>query len=339
MKKKTVALVTGGFTGEVVISLQTANAIHKNLDTEKFDIYLIVIDKTSWHYLDTEGNKCEIDRNHFTLSLKGKTVHFDIVFIAIHGSPGEDGKLQGYFDMLQIPYTGCDALTSALTMNKAYTKAIVADIEDLHIANSKQLFSNTKDNINLINNVLRFPYFIKPNNGGSSIGMSKVKTMSELPEALDKAFKEDTQVLVEEYIQGKEYTIGIYKNKNGLQVLPITEIVTTKEFFDFEAKYDPKLTDEITPGRIDEKNLHRLHKVGLAVYHRLNCNGVVRMDFILEETTNNFYFIELNSIPGQTENSLVPKQVRAAGMTLKDFYTELIEATLQNQYTPPTKSS
>lgn len=231
-----VALVTGGFTGEIVIALQSAEGIHQNLDTSKFEVYSIVITKDSWYHEDTQGHKHTIDRNDFSLTLQGKKILFDIAFIAIHGSPGEDGKLQGYFDMLQIPYTGCDMLTSALTMNKGYTKAIVANIENLHIAISKQFFSDKPENIDAINQTLRLPLFIKPNNGGSSIGMSKVKTKEELPQAMHKAFQEDTQVLVEEFIKGREYTIGVYQNKNGLQTLPLTEIVTTKEFFDFEAK-------------------------------------------------------------------------------------------------------
>ena len=326
--KTTIALVTGGFTGEAVISLKSANVIEKNLDTEKFDVYKIIITRTSWYYEDANGFKNEIDRNHFTLTLKEEIIRFDVVFIALHGSPGEDGKLQGYFDMLQIPYTTCDALTSAITMNKGYTKAIVSDIPNLHIARSKQLFDNTKANIDFINTTLKLPYFVKPNNGGSSIGMSKVKTVEELPTALEKAFQEDTQVLVEEFIQGREFTIGVYKSKNGIKVLPTTEVIPSKEFFDFEAKYTPGVTEEITPGRMSVKELRQVEQVAAAVYQKLNCNGMTRIDFILEEKSDNFYFIEINTVPGQTETSFIPQQVRATGMTLKEFYTELIEVTL-----------
>lgn len=326
--KTTIALVTGGFTGEAVISLKSANVIEKNLDTEKFDVYKIIITRTSWYYEDANGFKNEIDRNHFTLTLKEEIIRFDVVFIALHGSPGEDGKLQGYFDMLQIPYTTCDGLTSAITMNKGYTKAIVSDIPNLHIARSKQLFDNTKTNIDFINTTLKLPYFVKPNNGGSSIGMSKVKTVEELPTALEKAFREDTQVLVEEFIQGREFTIGVYKSKNGIKVLPTTEVIPSKEFFDFEAKYTPGVTEEITPGRMSVKELRQVEQVAAAVYQKLNCNGMTRIDFILEEKSDDFYFIEINTVPGQTETSFIPQQVRATGMTLKEFYTELIEVAL-----------
>lgn len=327
--KNTIALVTGGFTGESYISFKSAEVIERNLDQEKFEVYTIIITKESWHYIDQNGIKHAVDKNDFSLLLDDKAIHFDAVFIGLHGSPGEDGKLQGYFDMLGIPYNTCDALTSAITMNKGYTKAIVGSVKDLHIARSVQLFSHTPTAPEQISNQLNFPLFIKPNNGGSSIGMSKVKTADELPEALEKAFKEDTQVLVEEFISGREFTIGVYKGRDGIKVLPCTEIVTTKEFFDFEAKYTQGITDEITPGRMSDEELKRVEAIVTDAYKILNCNGVVRIDYILEENTNNFYFIEVNTVPGQTEASLIPQQVRASGRTIQDFYTELIEVSLK----------
>jgi D-alanine-D-alanine ligase len=233
--KKTIALVTGGFTGESVISLKSAEVIGRNLDPERFEVYKIIITPESWYYADANGVKSEINKNDFSLTLDGRVIRFDCVFIGLHGSPGEDGKLQGYFDMLNIPYTTCDALTSAITMNKGYTKAIVQDIPGLHVAKSVQLFSENSENMARIKKELRLPLFVKPNNGGSSIGMSKVKAEAELPEALNKAFQEDSQVLVEEFISGREFTIGIYRGTQGVQVLPATEIVSSKEFFDFEA--------------------------------------------------------------------------------------------------------
>ncbi|GEO04831.1 D-alanine--D-alanine ligase [Adhaeribacter aerolatus] len=326
--KKTIALVTGGFTGESVISLKSAAVIGRNLDPEKFDVYKIIITPESWYYEDENGGKYEINKNDFSLALNGAVVRFDCVFIGLHGSPGEDGKLQGYFDMLNIPYTTCDALTSAITMNKGYTKAIVQDILELHVAKSIQLFSNSGDNVARINENLRFPLFVKPNNGGSSIGMSKVKTEAELPEALAKAFKEDSQVLVEEFISGREFTIGIYRGAQGIGVLPATEIVSSKEFFDFEAKYTTGVTEEITPGRMTPEEKQSVEKIARLVFEKLNCKGITRMDYILEEGTGNLYFIEINTVPGQTENSLIPQQVRATGRTIQDFYTELIEAAL-----------
>lgn len=326
--KKIIALVTGGFTGESVISLKSADVIDANLDRDKFEVYKIIITTNSWYYVGENGVKYEINKNDFSLPVNNHTIYFNAVFIGLHGSPGEDGKLQGYFEMLGIPYTTCDALTSAITMNKGYTKAIVNGISDLNIARSVQLFSNSAEAPAELLSKLNLPLFIKPNNGGSSIGMSKVKTAEELPAALQKAFKEDSQVLVEEFIKGREYTIGVYKGYDGVRVLPSTEVITSKEFFDFEAKYTTGITEEITPGRMSEEENNRVNTVATEVYRKLNCRSVVRIDFILEEGTGKFFFIEVNTVPGQTENSFIPQQVRATGRTIKDFYTELIEVAL-----------
>jgi D-alanine-D-alanine ligase len=325
--KKTIALITGGFTGESVISLKSAAQIEQNLDASKFEVYKIIISPESWYY-EANGQVVEVDKNDFSLLFGGKKVLFDAVFVGLHGSPGEDGKLQGYFDMLNIPYTSCDALTSAISMNKGYTKAIVADIPDLYVAKSCQFFANKTENATIIEQNLKLPYFVKPNNGGSSIGMSKVNATAELSKALTSAFNEDTQVLVEEFIKGREFTIGVYLGKNGIQVLPSTEIISSKEFFDFEAKYTPGVSEEITPGRMTEEEKGRVEAVVRAVYNKLNCRGVVRIDYILEEGSGNFYFIEINTVPGQSENSIIPQQVRATGRSVQDFYTELLEVIL-----------
>lgn len=325
--KKTIALITGGFTGESVISLKSAAQIEQNLDASKFEVYKIIISSKSWYY-EANGQVIEVDKNDFSLLIAGKKVLFDAIFVGLHGSPGEDGKLQGYFDMLNIPYTSCDALTSAISMNKGYTKAIVADITDLYVAKSVQFFANKAENATIIEQSLKLPYFVKPNNGGSSIGMSKVNATAALPQALTAAFKEDTQVLVEEFIKGREFTIGVYLGKNGIQVLPTTEIISSKEFFDFEAKYTPGVSEEITPGRMTEEEKVRVEAVVRTVYNKLNCRGVVRIDYILEEGSGNFYFIEINTVPGQSENSIIPQQVRATGRSVQDFYTELLEVVL-----------
>jgi D-alanine-D-alanine ligase len=325
--KKTIALITGGFTGESVISLKSAAQIEQNLDVAKFEVYKIIISPESWYY-EANGQVVEVDKNDFSLLIEGKKVLFDAVFVGLHGSPGEDGKLQGYFDMLGIPYTSCDALTSAISMNKGYTKAVVADIPNLYVAKSVQFFANKAENATIIEQSLKLPYFVKPNNGGSSIGMSKVNVIAELPQALTAAFKEDTQVLVEEFIKGREFTIGVYLGKNGIQVLPATEIISSKEFFDFEAKYTPGVSEEITPGRMTEEEKVRVEALVRSVYNKLNCRGVVRIDYILEEGSGNFYFIEINTVPGQSENSIIPQQVRATERSVQDFYTELLEVVL-----------
>lgn len=323
--KKTIALVTGGFTGESVISLKSAAVVEKTIDRQKYDVYKILVYPGDWHYVNAGGEKIPVDLNDFSISLGDEKITFDGVFNILHGSPGEDGKLAGYFDMLGIPYTTCDQLTSAITMNKGYTKAIVQDIPELNVARSIQLFENIAENVSKIAAELTLPLFIKPNNGGSSIGMSKVKTWEELPEALEKAFAEDKQVLVEEFVSGREFSIGIFKGKGHITVLPATEIVSSKEFFDYEAKYVPGVCEEITPGRMTEEEVERVGKIVTQVYEKLNCKGAVRIDYFLQNETGKFYFIEINTVPGQTETSLISQQVRSIGMDVREFYTQLIE--------------
>ncbi|WP_113661298.1 D-alanine--D-alanine ligase [Pedobacter nanyangensis] len=325
--KKTIALLTGGTTGEWVVSVKSAATIGQNIDTSKYEVYKIMLTENGWFYEPADSVKIEVDKNDFSLTVKGKKIVFDGVFIAIHGSPGEDGKLQGYFDMLGIPYTTCNALTSAITMNKGYTKAIVNGIKNLNVAKSLQLF---KDNYSAdeVKAQLKLPYFVKPNNGGSSIGMSKVKTVDELDTALEKAFNEDTQVLVEEFVEGREFSIGVFKTKGKIVVLPTTEVKTKNEFFDFDAKYTPGVTEEITPGDMNDEEKARVEQVVADVYQKLNCRGIVRIDYFLEHGTGNFYFIEINTIPGQTATSFIPQQVAAMGMKLQDFYTQVLEETI-----------
>jgi len=324
MKRK-IALVTGGFTGEAVVSLKSAAVVEKTIDRSKFDVFKILVYPGDWYYQTESGQKIPVDMNDFSIQMHGERITFDGVFNILHGSPGEDGKLAGYFDLLGIPYTTCDALTSAITMNKGYTKAIVQDIPELFVARSVQLFKNNEENEEKIRRELRLPLFVKPNNGGSSIGMSKVKEPNDLKKALEKAFAEDTQVLVEEFVSGREFSIGVYHAKGVTTVLPATEIVSSKEFFDFEAKYSPGVTEEITPGRMSEEEVKRVNRIIAQVYRKLNCKGAVRIDYFIEHETGKFYFIEINTVPGQTETSLISQQVRAIGMEVRDFYTALIE--------------
>ena len=328
--KKIIALVAGGFTGESVISFKSSAFVESQLDNEKYEVYKIIVLKDRWYYEDKNLNIYDIDRNDFTLKIGEKVISFDAVFIMIHGSPGEDGKLQGYFDMLNIPYTSCDALTSSVTMNKGYSKAIVEGINGLYLAKSVVLFETSIKNLDLILQSLHLPLFIKPNNGGSSIGMSKVKSSSELLDALTKAFKEDNEVLVEEFVQGREFSVGVYNGKNGIAVLPATEVIPSNDFFDFEAKYTPGATEEITPGRMNEEEKARVVQIVEDIYIRLNCKGMVRIDYFLQDSTSNFYFVEINTIPGQTAQSFIPQQIKAAGMNIGDFYGELIEKALEN---------
>lgn len=328
-----VALVTGGYTDEAVVSLRSADFVEPQLRKKYDALYRIVITPESWHCVDEAGKQHPVNRADFTVSIEGRTIRFDVAFILVHGSPGEDGLLQGYLDMLGIPYTSCNVLTAALTMNKAYTKAVLNGIEDLHLAQSVQLFaSQRREAADLVAAQLRLPYFVKPNAGGSSIGMSKVSDLAELPGALDRAFDTENtggQVIVEEFVTGREFSVGAYRRRSGLFVLPVTEVVTSREFFDYEAKYTPGLTEEITPAALTDSQRARVERIVRDIYTRLDCKGMVRVDFFLEQGTDRFYFIEINTIPGQTAQSFLPQQVRAAGMQESDFYAELIDLALQ----------
>lgn len=322
MKKK-IALITGGYSGEAVISYKSAETIEKNIDTDKWDYYTIDIHPQGWHYLTVAGEKIPVDKNDFSITINGNKILFDAILVGLHGTPGEDGKLQGYFDLLGIPYTSCDAATSALTFNKRYTVA-VASFAGMHVAKSMHLFKHTPVTPENVLKELSLPVFVKPNNGGSSIGMSKVKAAEELQEALDKAFKEDEQVLVEEFIKGREFTIGVFRSKGEVIALPITEIISKKEFFDYEAKYEGA-SEEITPADVEEAIAEQVRAEARKAYALFNCNGIVRMDFILDDTKQVPFLLEINTVPGQSAASLVPQQVVAMGWTLKQFYSALIE--------------
>ncbi|MBL0146830.1 MAG: D-alanine--D-alanine ligase [Chitinophagaceae bacterium] len=327
MKKK-IALITGGYSGEAVISYKSAEQIESNIDKDKWDCYKIDIHPNGWFYLSAGGEKIMVDKNDFSILINGNKINFDVVLVGLHGTPGEDGKLQGYFDCLHIPYTSCDAATSALTFNKRYTVA-VASFAGMHVAKSMHLFKDIAVTSAKITAQLQLPVFVKPNNGGSSIGMSKVNKAEELDAAIEKAFKEDDQVLVEEFIKGREFTIGVFKSKGKIIALPITEIISKKEFFDYEAKYEGA-SEEVTPANVEEAVAEKIRAEAKKAYAIFNCKGIVRIDFIYNEADKNPYMLEINTVPGQSAASIVPQQVVAMGWTLKEFYSALIEEALSN---------
>lgn len=329
MKKK-IALVTGGYSGEATISYRTAKTIYNHLNKDKYDVYKIDVNSAGWWYETEDGNQTPVDKDDFSVQVNGQKINFDAIFIGMHGTPGEDGKLQGYFDMLNLPYTSCNAATSALTFNKRYTVAVAA-MAGIPVAKSVHLFKHTPYNLDEILSTLTPPLFVKPNNGGSSIGMSKVTEGSQLKEALEKAFNEDDQVLVEQMIQGREFTVGVFKSKGEITVLPITEVMAHKEkdFFDFEAKYGGKST-EITPADIINDWKSQLEATARKIYQVFNCRGVVRIDFIYNAEENRPYMLEINTIPGQSDASVIPQQVRAKGEDLENFYSKLLDEALEN---------
>jgi D-alanine-D-alanine ligase len=327
MKTKNIALLAGGFSGEYEVSINSAQNIADHLDAEKYTVYTLLISRDRWYYETTHGG-ADVDKTDFSIILDGKKIKFDFAFITIHGTPGEDGKMQGYLDMLGIPYNTCDATTSAITMNKAYTKALVEGIHGLHTARSMRLLERDMHDVGIIAASLKFPLFIKPNNGGSSVAMSKVYNVAGLPAAIQHAFSEGDQVLVEEFIKGREFSRGVARLHGKIVVLPTTEIISTKDFFDYEAKYTAGVSEEITPADLPVAKNEEIAQILTEIYLRLNCKGMVRIDFILLDGANEFYFIEVNTTPGQSAASLVPQQVRAAGIDLGDFYGELIEGAM-----------
>ena len=328
MNKKKIAFVTGGYSSEAEVSYNSAKTIRANIDTELFDAYTIDIRKDGWWHLTENHSETPVDKNDFSIIANGKKVVFDAVLIGIHGTPGEDGKLQGYFDMLGLPYTTCDASVSALTFNKRFTVAVAA-FSGISVSRSLHFYKGDSVNVNDIAGKLRFPLFVKPANGGSSIGMSKVPDVAGLEAAIEKAFGEDTQVLIEEFIEGREFTVGVCRLKGEIITLPITEVISENYFFDFEAKYHGK-SREITPAELDEPKAEMVREAARKIYQAFNCRGVIRIDFIFNEDAGQPFMLEINTVPGQSAASVVPQQVRALGWNLKDFYTGLIEEALSN---------
>jgi D-alanine-D-alanine ligase len=326
--KPTIAFVTGGYSGESVISYKSAITIQNNLDYDRYTVYRIDVTPEGWFHQTADGKKIDVDKNDFSISIAGKKIIFDAVLIGIHGTPGEDGKLQGYFDLLGLPYTSCDAAVSALTFNKRFTVAVAA-FNGIHVARSVLLIKDRIDSPEEVTRHLQFPVFVKPNNGGSSIGMSKVnKPSEELGQAIEKAFREDDQILIEEFIPGREFTIGVFRSKGEIITLPFTEVKSKKEFFDYEAKYTAGLNEETTPAQVDEAIAAKVRSAAKKIYQVFNCSGIIRIDFIYNEDKGEPYMLEINTVPGQSEASIVPQQLRVFGWTLKDFYSALIDEAL-----------
>lgn len=329
--KQNIALVAGGFSGEYEISIKSSETINAHLDHEQYSVYKIIVTKASWWHETADGIKIEVDKNDFSLTINGEKINFDLVFIGIHGTPGEDGKLQGYLDMLDIPYTSCNNIVSSLTFNKGFCNKVLQTHHIVAIANSVVIYKNIPYSLGVILEKVKLPVFVKPNESGSSLGVSKVTQLEELVPAIEKAFAEDEQVIIEEYIEGREFSMGVYESKGTVHALPPTEIISKKAFFDYEAKYTTGVTDEITPADLDKDILKNMQEISKAIYQVLNCFGSVRIDYILNKHDDKIYFLEVNTMPGQSENSLLPQQVRAAGMTLKEYYQIIIDETARRK--------
>lgn len=325
MKKK-IAIIAGGDSGEYTISINSASMVSAQIDKSKYNLYLIIIKGKNWTYNHPDLGDIQIDKNDFSLNIENKKIVFDLVFNLIHGSPGENGKLQGYFDMLGLPYTSSNAVTSALTFNKAYCNHVV-QASGVAVSKNVHLFKRDKYNLNILLQNINLPAFIKPNQGGSSVGMSKVSHPEELKPALDKAFAEDDEILIEEYIKGRELTCGAFKFNGEIMSFPVTEIISKKEFFDYEAKYNKAFADEITPADISEELKEEIQKTSANLYKVLNCKGIVRFDFIATE--EKLWFLEVNTVPGMSDASIIPQQIQVMGYSPKEFYSMIIEEALK----------
>ncbi len=324
MTKINVAIIAGGDSGEYEVSIGSANVVYKNLNKEKFSSFLIIIEGNNWYYLDENSESIEIDKSDFSLILDDEKINFDVVFNAIHGTPGENGIIQGYFDLLRIPYTSCDLATSALTFNKAFCNGFVRSL-GTRVANSVHLIKGNPYDLKLINEELGLPVFVKPANGGSSVATSKVKVFAELQEAIDLAFTADDEILIEQFVSGREIDCGVFKYKGQVLVFPITEIISKKEFFDYQAKYEG-MADEITPADIPLEVEIECKALSSELYQKLNCKGVVRFDYIFNE--QEITFLEVNTVPGLSEASIIPQQANEMGISLARLFEMMIEDVL-----------
>jgi len=318
---KTIAIVAGGDSSEFEVSVKSATEV-SNILYSKYITYIIMIKGSNWYWEDQEGRFHNIDKNDFSLITDEHRIRFDAVFIAIHGSPGENGLLQGYFDMMSIPYTSCNAFCSALTFNKQACKLFLKEYKipmAFALLIRKGEIPDTKNIVKQVG----LPCFVKPNDSGSSFGVTKVKKIEELLSAIEIAFKESNEVMIEAFMKGREVACGVVKTKNKAIIFPVTEIISKNEFFDYEAKYTPGKSEEVTPADIPAVITDEIQRQSSLIYDLLGCKGIVRVDFIIID--NKPFFLEINTVPGMTEESLFPKQVKAAGISFEDLYSMVIE--------------
>ncbi|MRT94850.1 D-alanine--D-alanine ligase [Ancylomarina sp. 16SWW S1-10-2] len=319
--KRNIVIIAGGDSAEFEISLQTSKHIFNTLDKNLYQVYIAVFKGQDWK-VNLDDKEYNIDKNDFSVVISNQKIKFDFAYIAIHGTPGENGILQGYLSIMNIPHSTCDVLSSSLSFNKhacnSYLKAL-----GYQFATSILIKKNETFDCNAIKNKVGLPCFVKPNADGSSFGISKVSEFKDLESAILKAFKEGNEVIIEEFISGLEVTCGLVKTRKEEIVFPITEVVSKNDFFDYEAKYDPKMAEEITPARISPELTLEIQNLSSDIYDALKCKGIVRIDYIIKDGKP--YMLEANTIPGMTSNSFIPKQVKAMGRELSDILTLVIE--------------
>ncbi|MFO7999965.1 MAG: D-alanine--D-alanine ligase [Marinilabilia sp.] len=328
---KNIGIVYGGYSSEIVVSRKSAKGIKSFLDTERYRIFPLLITRGKW-VVTLEDREIPVDKNDFTFEVDGVKTSFDCLYITIHGTPGEDGLLQGYLQMLGVPHTTCDVLPSALTFDKFTCNTYLKSF-GVAVADSLLLRQGREYNLEDIKEKAGLPCFVKPNAGGSSFGITKVKTPEELQPAIEKAFEESDQALVESFMEGTEVTCGIYKTREKEVVMPLTEVISKNEFFDYEAKYNADKATEITPARISSELTEKIQKITSLIYDILNCKGIARMDYII--TKEKIFLLEVNTTPGMTPTSFIPQQVEALGMTMKEALTDVIEDAIERHKNRP----
>lgn len=321
---KNIAIIAGGNSSEYEVSIKSGKNIYAEVDETKYNKYLVILRGRDWH-VEIGEEKYPVDRNDFSFTRNGEKILFDFAYITIHGVPGENGLLQGYLDMMGVPYGGCNVLTSALTFDK-HTCSTYLNSYGVNVADSVMLSRGMEYDVNEIIGEVGLPCFVKPNAEGSSFGVTKVKEAAQLEEALKKAFALCREVLVETFIDGTELTCGVVKAGDMDITMPIAEVIPKNEFFDFEAKYNPTKSDEIIPARISPELTKRIKTLSSMIYDILRCEGIVRVDYIVRE--DEIFMLEVNTTPGMTSNSFVPKMVRAMGGTLREVLTKIIDNKL-----------
>jgi D-alanine-D-alanine ligase len=323
--KKNIAIVAGGDSSEVVVSLKSAAGLYSFMDKERYNLFIVTIVGKTWQIEWSDEEKIVIDKNDFSFIRNGEKTTFDFAYITIHGTPGENGILQGYFDLIGLPYSCCGVLAAAITFNKftcnQYLKGFGVKISESMVLRLRQTVTDEE-----VAEKIGFPCFVKPNVGGSSFGVTKVKSIEQVQPSISRAFEEGSEVMIEAFMSGIEITCGIYKTKTKSQVLPITEVVSENEFFDYDAKYKGQV-QEITPARISKELTERVQKLTSAIYDILGCKGLVRIDYIISEG-DVINLLEANTTPGMTATSFIPQQIAAAGLDIKNVMTEIIENEL-----------
>ncbi|MCH2033624.1 MAG: D-alanine--D-alanine ligase [Tenacibaculum sp.] len=318
--KKNIAIIMGGYSSEVAISIKSGNVVYKHLDTEKYNSYRIHIVKEGWFYIDSDENKHSVNKDDFSIEINGEKIVFDCVFNAIHGAPGENGAILAYFDLLGIKHTSAPFYQMALTFNKRDTLSV---LQKYDIPTAKSVYLNKGNSVDPSEIVEKvgLPCFVKPNNAGSSFGISKVYEAHKLYDSIDKAYQEDSEILIESFLEGTEVSVGVIQYKNEVLVLPMTEIVSENDFFDYEAKYEGK-SQEITPARISKEEEQKVKLIARKVYTVLNMSGFSRSEYIL--VNGEPHFLEMNTVPGLTEESILPKQANEAGISLSELFDNAI---------------